>query len=225
MKKLFKVLGLLTIAAALFVGCDEPKDATGGPSTGSSSGEISFDDCTTTVSSAADISLASGTWTFKCDQTSEDDSRTYNFKASVIDSGNYTFTSGTGTYIDSFDLEIEYEKNPTALETFNELTDDAQKKQWIIENEYAGYPEGTIISISLIDGIKVTATVTYPFPETGTDSVAKMQKDFALANLPTDAEIKTNSTKTKYVISYTIIEDADKGQPYVINFKLYLSKD
>ena len=213
MKKLFKVLGLLTIAAALFVGCGEPKDATSSPSTNPSAtpstgpaASTSFDDCTTTVSSTADISLAAGTWTVKNVMSTQGETQTYDLKASVDNSGNYTFTSGTCTFpqLDA----------TTAPDEFTALKTEEEKKAFIID--MYDLSENTTI---VFEGTKITVTDTI-----SNEELAEINAKLKFDKLPENTVIKANSTKTKYVISYTTTED-NKGKTITISNTLYLSKD
>ena len=209
MKKLFKVLGLLTIAAALFVGCNEPKDPTANPSTPPSTGpaaSTSFDDCTTTIAAATDITLSAGTWTVKQVMTTKGASQTYTIKASVNNLGEYTFTSGTLTF-----PPLDATKAPPA---FQELTTEEEKKAFIIE-----FYQLTENATFVFNGTIITVTDTL-----SDDELASKNAELKFAELPGDTVNKTNSTKSKYVISYTTTEE-NKGVTISTSNIIYLSKD
>lgn len=193
MKKLTFLGTMLLAAALIFTGCNDTKDPT----------SASFDDCSETITTADDISFADGNWTIKAIMAFEGMNGEYTIKATVTD-GKYTFTSGTGKMI----MDLADEMDSEALAAFNQLTDE-QKKAMVMENMNEDmFPADASISFS---GTKMTVTAALD-----EETLSGMQSEMDFSNLPSDATIKTNSDKTKYVISITDDEGTET---------IYISKD
>lgn len=195
MKKLFKITALIaaTVFACAFFGCSN-----GNSSDDNNSTTVSFDDCTTTVT---EVSLADGNWTVKVVMNDERNSGEMNIKA-IVSNGSYSFTSGTGTQT----IDLATQMSAEELNAFNKLTDE-EKKQ-IIEKMSSSAPEGATVTIN---GTKVTITAALD-----AKTLAEMQLSMDLSELPSNANLKTNSDNTKYIIYYT--EDG-------MTVTIYISKD
>ena len=174
MKKLSIVAGLFLASALVFMGCKNP-----------ASGEVSFDDCTETITKS-EIELLDGNWAVKAEGEYNDQTTTYDLVASVT-GGVVTLTSGTVTM--SFDLADSMSADQ--ISAFNQLTQE-QKEQMISQMQ-GSLPEGSSIRI---DGTKVSISVTMDESD-----LTSMNSQFNFSNLPADTEIKTNATKTKYTFS------------------------
>lgn len=208
MKKIIKVLGLLTIAAALFVGCKN--DETSDP----------FADCSETIT-ADDIELSAGAWTVKGVMTLSfsKSSEIYEFKATVADDGTYTFTSGTATMI----MDLAEYMDADELSQFNNLPAD-QKKQ--LAEQYATFMAGSLPEGSSVSLNGTLLTVSVPLDDA---SIQNAQSTFAFDQLPNDATIKANSAKTAYVITFTeattYYDQSGNPQPATETFTYYINKD
>ena len=197
MKKLLKISALIAAMAlsCAFFGCSNG-NSSGGSTT------ISFDDCTST---ATEVTLSDGNWTFKITHIFDGYSSEGNIKATASN-GSYTYTSGSETRT----ADLSKEMTPEELTEFNALSND-EKKQAIIKNMEC--PEDATITFN---GNIVTIKASYSTE----DELKQLQSEFDLSNLlselPSDAIIKTNSDKTKYTIKVS-----SEGHTMVF----YISKD
>mgnify|MGYP003400856188 FL=1 len=200
MIKLFKITALIATMAltCAFFGCSNGNSSDENNSNSSSTTTSSFDDCTTATT---EVILANGNWTVKVVMNDERMSGEMNIKA-IVSNGSYSFTSGTGTQT----IDLATQMSEEELNAFNQLTDE-EKKQ-IIEAMSSSAPEGATVTIN---GTKVTITAALD-----AETLAEMQSSMDLSELPSNANLKTNSDNTKYIIYYT--EDG-------MTETIYISKD
>ncbi len=210
MKKLFKVLGLLTIAAALFVGCKDPSGSASDP----------YADCSEEIT-ADEIVLSAGTWTLKGVMTLSfsQSSQIYEFKASVAEDGTYTFTSGTATMI----MDLAEYMDEDQLAQFNSLPADTKElmAEQMAASMAGSLPEDASVSLN---GTHITISATLD-----ENALQGAQSEFAFDELPDDATIKANSAKTAYVISFTdettYYDQEGNRQSGTETYTYYISKD
>lgn len=188
MKKLTFLGTMLLAAALIFTGCKDPKDETS-----------AYSDCTET---ATTVELSAGTWTLTQSVVESEGRMDMAATATVDEEGNYTFTSLTQTTVTT--VPDEYKEEWNAM-------NDAQKKEFLESMS----PEGAQVSFS-----GNTAKMVYT--TTDATQLAMFASSFDLDELAAAVEdgsatIKTNSDKTKYVITVTD-EDGETST-------LYLSKN
>ena len=181
-----------------FFGCSNGNSSDENNSNSSGTTTSSFDDCTTATT---EVILANGNWTVKVVMNDERMSGEMNIKA-IVSNGSYSFTSGTGTQT----IDLATQMSEEELNAFNQLTDE-EKKQ-IIEAMSSSAPEGATVTIN---GTKVTITAALD-----AETLAEMQSSMDLSELPSNANLKTNSDNAKYIIYYT--EDG-------MTETIYISKD
>lgn len=185
MKKL-TFLGTMILAAALiFTGCKGPEDETS-----------AYSDCTET---ATTVELSAGTWTVKTTEASPSGTMDMVATATVDAEGNYTFTSLTETIVGT--IPDTYKEAWAAMS-------DAEKKEFA----EAMSPEGAQITFSG-NTIKMVVTTT------DANQLASFKSSMDLDQLADAVEdgsatIKTNSDKTKYVITVTD-EDGETSTIYL----------
>ena len=197
MKKLSKLAAILAalVLACAFIGCANGNSSDDSNSNSGGSSTTAFADCTTT---AEEVTLADGNWTVKVVNEAEGISQEYNIKASVSN-GSFTLTSGTAT--ETEDLSVVMTEDELA--EFKNLSED-EKKSALADM----VPEGATVTIN---GTKVTISATLE-----EDTLTAMQSSMDLSEIPEGATIKTNSDKTKYIISLTNGDGTET---------IYISKD
>ena len=185
MKKLTFLGTMLLAAALIFTGCKDPKDETN-----------EFSDCSETVTA---VELSEGTWTLKQTETAPAGKTDLVITATVDAEGNYTFTSLTQTIDGTIPAEYRAE--------WDAMSED-EKKAFAGE----GAPEGAQITINGYN-VKMVAQIT------DASQLAMYKSMFDLDMLADAVEdgsatIKTNSDKTKYVITVTD-EDGETSTTYL----------
>ena len=188
MKKLLKISALIAAMAlsCAFFGCSNGNSSDDNNSNSGGSTTISFDDCTAT---ATGVTLSDGNWTLKITQSDDGMSSETNIKATASN-GSYTFKSGSGTMAVDLSKMLSQEK----LTEFNALSPD-EKKQEIIEMMKC--PEDATITFN---GNIVTIKASL-----STEALQDLQSEYNLSSLPSEAIIKTNSDKTKYTITVSLM--------------------
>lgn len=151
-----------------------------------------------TSETATTVELSEGTWTLTTTNTTSQGKSDIVATATVDAEGNYTFTSITQTIVTTI---------PDAYKDAWALMSDAEKKEFL----EAMSPEGAQISFS-----GNTATMVYT--TTDATQLAMFASSFDLDELAAAvtegfATIKTNSDKTKYVI--TVTEDDETNTIYL----------
>ena len=207
MKKLLKISALIAAMAltCAFFGCsngnssDENAVSSDENAVSSDENAVSFDDCTTT---ATEVALSDGNWTLKITESDDEKSAEINIKVTASN-GNYTYKSGSGTYIVDLSKKLTAEQ----LTQFNALSADAKKQKIITEMKC---PEDATITFN---GNIVTIKASL-----STENLEDYQSEHNLSSIPSEAIIKTNSDKTKYTI--TLSNDEHK-----YTMVSYISKD
>ena len=184
MKKLTFLGTMLLAAALIFTGCKDPKDETS-----------AYSDCTET---ATTVELSAGTWTLTTTNTTSEGKQDMVATATVDAEGNYTFTSITETIVGT--IPDDYKEAWAAMS-------DAEKKEFA----EAMSPEGAQITFS-------GNTIKMVYTTTDATQLAKFASSFDLDELADAVEdgsatIKTNSDKTKYVI--TVTDDDETSTVYL----------
>ena len=185
MKKLTFLGTMLLAAALIFTGCKDTKDETS-----------AYSDCT---EDATTVELSAGTWTLTTTNTTSTGRNDMVATATVDEEGNYTFTSITQTAVST--VPDEYK------DAWAEMN-DAQKKEFLESMS----PEGAQVSFS-------GNTVKMVYTTTDATELAMFASSFDLEELAGAVEegfasIKTNSDKTKYVITVTD-EDGETSTLYI----------
>ena len=187
MKKFLSLSAVLLAAALVFMGCKQPVAEDTDP----------FSDCSETVST---IEMSDGTWTITTSNSGTSNGMSYTsdftFKATVAD-GELEITSGTQKMVmKTEDVLGEY------YSTYTSLT--AEQKKQFQEVYKSGLTDSFEASFGTVEDVTMTdeyITITLELGSAMLQSAAYM---FNPANLPEGSTIKTNSDKTKYIITVTI---------------------
>jgi hypothetical protein len=197
MKKLVKILALLTIAAALFMGCSNSSSGSSNNDNGTPS-DSGADSGKGTASNA--IELSDGNWTVKIKMTTTQvkDAVTYVTLHATVSGKNVNYTSGT----------IDTKQD---MSIYSNLTDD-QLEDVIADMNAAAAATGTGLTYSYD---KTTKTLFMCMPMT--QAQLKQYSDMSdLSKLPSDVKVTSNAAKTQYsftvtgegtTIEYTITKD------------------
>ena len=204
-----KILTFLMVFVALFtfVACDTGNSSSGNGGNGTSNDVAKeFADCTTDVN-VENMVISDGNWTVIAIYSDAGRLRSVTLQATVEDN-YFTYTSGTEANI--VDVSIMLEDEPELLDELRNANDE--EKTAIMIELNGEMPEGATLTW---DGL--IGTMTQPLVQDDLEDYSDMQ--FSL--LPEDGTvIKTNSDKTKYVISITFESDGSE-----VTLTYYLEKN
>ena len=186
MKKLTFLGTMLLAAALIFTGCKDTKDETS-----------AYSDCT---EDATTVELSAGTWTLTTTVVESEGRADMVATATVDEEGNYTFTSLTQTMVTTV---------PDAYKEMWDAMSEDDKKAFVTGEDA---PENVQITINGYN-VKMSGTIT------DATQLASFASSFDLDELAEAVEdgsatIKTNSDKTKYVITVTD-EDGETSTVYL----------
>ncbi len=186
MKKLVKILALLTIAAALFMGCSNSSSGSSNNDNGTPS-DSGADSGKETASNA--IELSDGNWTLKVKTTSSQAKGSVGYVTlhATVSGKNVTFTSGT---VDSVtDLEAMGAAGLT----------DAEIEAMLTKLNAAAAETGLTYSYD-----KTTKTILASMAMTAAQ-LKQYSGMYDLTRVPSDVKVTSNAAKTQY--SFTITDE------------------
>lgn len=201
MKKFLILNTLLAIIAVILMGCSQPTSGSSDP----------FDDCTKTTDK---IEYSNGTWTINYTISGKSSGYSYieedTIKA-LASSSSYLFTSGTSkiTMKTAEVLGDDYNSYKALSDTEKEQVQNTFLE--LLKYQIRSTGIGSITDASMNDDnivFKLALSDSY---------LRTWQRALNPENLPRNTEIKTNSNKTKYVLT---VPQSDGTK-----LKYYISKD
>ena len=183
MKKLSTLTALLLAATLVFMGCKQQADDKSDP----------YSDCSETVTS---IELADGTWTLTASDSGDmgfpyTSEATYKITAS---SGNYNVISGT--------TKMSMKTKDVLRENYSEYVEMSAAEKNLFKQEFLNQVKYMIPSymgtISEADMNDQNIIIVFELSQYTLSTVAAVLNP---ANLSSACTVKTNSDKTKYVIT------------------------
>lgn len=136
------------------------------------------------------ITLSDGSYALTITQTSDGMVEKYDIKATASNE-SWTFKSGSKTQ----NVDLTKQMNTDELTAFNAMGEDAKKAE---AKEHLKFPNDAEVSF---DDNKVIAKSNLSDAE-----LTKMQEDYKLSLIPSDAKIKTIKDKTEYEITMSTKE-------------------
>ncbi len=187
MKKLLSLSAILFTVALVFMGCKQQVEE---------QNTDPFSDCSESVTS---IEMSDGTWTITTSDTSASGNISYTsdvtYKATVSD-GALTITSGTTKMVmKTKDVLGDTYSSYTALSAAEK---EEVNKVFLAELKNSFGPSYGTVTEATMNDENVSITL-----ELSSTMLAYAEQMFNPANLPSGSTIKTNSDKTKYIITVT----------------------